>query len=234
MLAVPLLLGVAASRSTAWQLVLAAAAVAGYLATASATHWLRTRRHGGDAVPLATYGLAFFVLGLVLVATHPSLLATLIVVAPAGAVTLRGTRAGRPRGLDVSLAEVAQALVLLPAAALLGPPVATTTVLRATLVAGLYLVGTVLVVRSVIRERDNAGFAAATVGYHAAVVLVEAVLLPWPYVVLASALTMRSAALPLLRRRWAGGPHPLRPVHVGLVEIVASASLVALAFVAPL
>ena len=106
--------------------------------------------------------------------------------------------------------------------------------LRATFVAAGYLAGTVLVVRSVIRERGNRAFAALSVGFHAALVVAAAVALPWPYAVYAAGLTARAIALPLVERRRAGSPRPLRPIHVGIVEIVASTVLVLLAFAVPL
>jgi hypothetical protein len=58
--------------------------------------------------------------------------------------------------------------------------------------------------------------------------------LPWPYALVAVGLTARAIALPLAQRRWAGGPHPLRPVHVGIVEIVSSLAVVVVSFAVPL
>jgi hypothetical protein len=103
-------------------------------------------------------------------------------------------------------------------------------VARATVVAAGYLVGTVLVVRSVIRQRGNRGFAALSVGFHAALALVATLALPWPYAVYLAALTGRAVALPIVERRRAGTARPLRPVQVGIVEMVASTALVVLAF----
>jgi hypothetical protein len=239
MLAVPLLLGVAASRPSPWQLVLAVAAVDGYLASAAAQAWLRARRPGSQLPPLVTYAAIFVVLGLVLAVAHPPLLGAGVVLLPAGAITLLGARPGTRRDLANSLAQVMTVLVLVPAAALVSGPIDITRVAFATVVAGMYLVGTVLVVRSVLRERGNQAFAALSIGGHVLAVAGAAVValggaLPWPYTALAVALALRAAALPALQRRWAGGPHPLRPIHVGIVEIVSASWLVALAFVSPM
>jgi hypothetical protein len=57
--------------------------------------------------------------------------------------------------------------------------------------------------------------------------------LPPVYAVVAAALALRALALPMLQRRLAAGPRPLRPIHVGLVEIAASIAIVAVTFVAP-
>jgi len=231
MLAVPLLLGVATTTLSAWHVLLAVAALAGYLAAATAQAWLRARRRPPFVASLAVYGGTFAVAGLVLLATFPALAGSAIVVVPAGALVIGGARPGTPRDLVNSLAQTAIALVLVPAAAWVSGAWETEAVVRATLVAAGYLVGTVLVVRSVIRERGNRGFVALSVGFHAAFLAVAAVALPWPYAACAAGLLARAVALPLVERRRAGTSHPLRPIQVGIVEIVASTALVLLAFV---
>ncbi len=157
-----------------------------------------------------------------------------MVVVPAGALVVGGARPGTPRDLANSVAQTLIALVLAPAAALVSGAWEADAVLRATLVAAGYLGGTILLVRSVIRERGNRGFAALSVGCHAALVVAAAVALPWPYAVYAAGLTARAVALPVVERRRAGTGRPLRPVHVGIVETVASTVLVILAFAVPL
>jgi hypothetical protein len=233
MLAVPFLLGIAASRPDPWQLVLAVTAVTGYLASAAAQARLRARRRDGSPVPLLTYGALFAVSGLALVVAHPAVLAGLAVLVPAGAITLGGARPGTRRDLANSLAQVAQALVLVPAAAIVSGVFDGGRVGAATLVGAAYLVGTVLVVRSVIRERDNRAFAAASIGFHGALVVGALAFLPIVYAFLAGALAARAAALPAVQRRRSGTPRPLRPVQVGVVEMVAAGAVVLVAFVMP-
>lgn len=200
MLAVPLLLGVSANRPSPWQGLLAVTAVSGYLVSTAALAWTRAQRHGPYRTPLAVYGAAFGVSGLVLLVVHPVLAAALIVMVPAAGITVAATMSGHARGLAASLAQVALALVLVPAAGVVAGAADGPTIVRATLAAGAYLVGT---------------------------------LLPWPYAVLAVGLALRAAALPALQERLAGGPRRLRPIHLGLIEIAASSSLVALAFLSP-
>jgi hypothetical protein len=86
----------------------------------------------------------------------------------------------------------------------------------------------------VLRERGNERFALGSLGFHVALVALSALALPWAYTVVAAFLAARAAALPVLQRRWSSGPRPLRPVHVGVVEIVASAAVVVAAFAAPI
>lgn len=234
MLALPLLLGVAASEPDPWQLVLAGAAYAGYLASITVQTWSRARRPPAFRTPILVYGAAFAVLGLALVVAFPALLLTLLVFVPAGLIVFTGARPGTKRDLANSLAQVAQAIVLVPAAAYVAGAPDWERILAYTLVAAAYLVGTVLVVRSVLRERGNDRFAALSIGFHLAIAAVAALALPLPYLLVAAGLAARAIGLPLVQRRWASGPRPLRPVHVGIVEIVSSLAVVIVSFAVPL
>ena len=230
MLAVPLLVGIAATAPSAWHLLLAVAALAGYLVAATAQAWLRARRRPSFRLSLAVYGGTFAVAGLLLLAAFPALALSAVVVVPAGALVIGGARPGTPRDLLNSLAQTAIALVLVPAAAYVSGVWEAAAVVLATLVAAGYLVGTILVVRSVIRERGNRAFVALSAGFHAAFLVVAVIALPWPYAACAAGLLARAVALPLVERLRAGTPRPLRPVQVGMVEIVASTILVVVAF----
>jgi hypothetical protein len=234
MLAVPLLLGIAVTRPTGWDLVLAAAAVAGYLASATAQALARTRSRERYAASLVAYGVVAGILGIALAVAQPVVLLTLLVLVPAGAVTLLAARLGRARGVVAGLAQVAQALVLLPAAASLAGPIDSTAVARATFLAAIYLIGTMLAVRSVIREQGNAAFAALSVGFHVTATVVAVLLLPAPYVPLLVVLAIRAAALPIAQVRLRGTARPLRPTQVGIGEMVFATLVVAIAFIAPM
>ncbi len=233
MLAVPLLLGIAASRFDPWQIVLAAAAVAGYLLSATWQAWSRARRRPSFLFSLRIYGAAFAILAVLLVATHPAIVVAGAVVVPAAAIALLGARPGARREIGDSLAQVVEALILTPVAAYLSGAFDPPTVAVYTAIAAVYLAGTVLVVRSVIRERGNTAFAIGSVAFHAALVVAALAWLPVAYVVLAAGLMLRAAALPIVQRRLAGGPKPLRPVHVGAVEAVAAIAVVVVAFMVP-
>jgi len=229
MLALPFLVGVSVGPPAPWQVVLAVAALAGYLVAATAQAWLRARRRASFVPSLIAYGLVFAVSAAALVVAFPGLLWAAVVVVPAGAVVAAGARPGTPRDLANSFAQTAIALVLVPSAAHLSGGAELEAVVRATAVAAGYLAGTVLVVRSVLRERGNRAYAALSVSFHLALVPAATVALPWPYALCALGLAARAVALPALQRRRAGTARPLRPVHVGIVEIVASTVLVVLA-----
>jgi len=233
MLIVPLLVGIAASHPTPWQLVLGATALSGYLASATIQAWSRARRAPAYRAPVLAYASTFAVLGLALVAAFPGLLVGVVVVAPAAAIVLVGARPGTRRELANSLAQVTQALVLVPAAAYVSDSFDLVRVTAGTAVAGGYLVGTVLAVRSVLRERGNDAFAAASIGFHGGLAIAAIAVLPAAYGWLAVGLTLRAIGLPLAQRRLARGARPLRPVHVGLIETVAAVAVVAVAFGSP-
>jgi hypothetical protein len=234
MIATPLLLGVAASQPAPWQAVMAIAAFSGFLTSVVAQTWLRARRSPGYHRLLAIFGITFAASAAALVVAWPALLATLVVLIPATAITLGGARPGTPRDLATSLAQVAQAVVLVPATAWVSGAWDAEDVTRMTIVAAAFLVGEVLVVRSVLRERGNARFAALSLGFHAVLVLAAAVALPAAYAMLGLVLLLRSASLPVVQRRWATTSHPLKPVYVGLLELGCSVALVLVAFTVPL
>ncbi len=233
MLLLPLLLGVAASGPDAWQLVLGGAAVAGYVGSATVQAWSRARRAPAYRLPIAVWGGAFGVLGLVLVAAFPVLLLGLVVLVPTGVLVLAGARPGRHRDLANSLGQVAQALLLVPAAAIVSGSVDPRAVVVATLVAAGYLLGTVLVVRSMLRERGNRPFTAFSIAFHVVIAVLAALFLQPAYTLVAAWLLIRAVALPLLGERRSGGPRPLRPVDVGIVEILSSLAVVAVSFAVP-
>ena len=234
MLALPILVGVAASQFVPSQLLLAGAAVAGYLASATLQAWLRARRRPSFLPSIAVYSTAAALCGIPLLVVEPRLILAVVVIVPASALTLASARPGTPRELVLSLAHVAQASVLAPTAMFLAGETSPWVLGAATAIAAAEMAGSVLAVRSVIRERDNMGFAVRSVGYHAVITLAAAATLPWAYAALGVFLTARAAALPLARRRLAATGAGLRPVHVGLVEAVASIALVAVALVVPL
>lgn len=234
MLLLPVLLGVAASHPAAWQIAVAGAALSGYLASATLQAWSRSRRPAALRLPIAVYGSVFAVLAAILAVAFPALVLSVIVVVPTGLLVARGAQPGTRRDLANSLAQVPQALVLVPVTALVAGEPDWWRIAAYTAVAAGYLLGTVLVVRSALRERGNGTFATVSVGFHLAATLLATVTLPGAYPALGLALAARAAALPVLGVRLAGSRRPLKPVHVGIVEIVSSVTVVLVAFLAPI
>jgi hypothetical protein len=226
---VPLLLGIAAGGPAPGHLLLGIAAVAAYLFSVPALEWIRTRRPE-HLPPAGLFGLVLAGAGVPLLVTYPDIALFVAGALAAGAATVVVVLAGRATSVAVSLLQVAQAIFLVPAAATISGTLGDASTWRAALVGGIYLVGSVLVVRSMIRARGDRRFLAASMAFHGGAVVLAAGLLPWPYAVLAAGLLARAVALPLLQSRLAAGPRRLRPIHIGMVEIVASVALVLLAF----
>ncbi len=234
MLLLPVVLGVAASEPDPWQLVVAGVALAAYLASATVQTWSRSRRQPAYRAPIIVYSVTAVVLGALLLVAFPPLALCGLVVVPAGILVFRGAQPGTRRDLVNSFAQVAQSLVLVPATAYVSGAFTTGDVVAYTLVAAAYQVGVVLVVRSVLRERGNASFRRLSAGFHAGVVVAAAIALPPAYVLVALGLLARAVVLPIEQRRLAHGPTPLKPVHVGVVEIAASLSVAIVSLGVPL
>lgn len=229
-LAVPLLLGIAAAGAIAAHALLAVAAVSAYLFSVPFVDWVRTRRpeHGP---PMILFGAALAGSGVPLLLLRPELAVVAAAVGVLGIATVALTLEGHPKSVLVSLIEVGEAILLVPAAAIVAGGIDAVT-WRATLAAGIYLGGSVLVVRSLIRARGDVRYLAASIAFHGIGLVVAALVLSPPYRYLAAALLARAVALPLAQAGLANGPRRLRPIHIGLVEIAASSAIVLLAFAA--
>jgi hypothetical protein len=234
MLLLPVLLGVAASAASGWQIAVGGAALAAYLASATVQTWSRSRRPPAYRTPILVYTGITAVLGVLLLVAFPPLVLCGLVVVPLGILVFRGAQPGTRRDLVNSVAQVLQALVLVPATAFVSGVFVPETVIAYTAVAAGYQLGTVLVVRSVLRERGNQGFRMLSTGFHVGLMIAAALVLPPAYAVVALGLLARAVAVPLLQQRLASGPKPLKPVHVGIVEMVASLSVVIVSFVVPI
>lgn len=232
MLLLPVLLGVAASRPDPWQLAVAGLALAAYLASATLQTWSRSRRPAAYRLPITVYASLGALLGLLLLARFPAIAIAGIIVVPTALVVFRSAQPGTRRDLANSLLQVVQSLVLVAVTAWVSGLFDPERVVAYTLVAAGYQLGVVLVVRSILRERGNEAFARLSAGFHLALVAAAFIWLPTAYAILAAGLAARAILLPIAQARMAHGPRPMRPVHVGIVEIVASISVVVVAFVA--
>ncbi len=149
----------------------------------------------------------------------------LLVFAPAyGALlTVNAWFASRraQRALLNDLSSVLQGCLLVPVCTVAAGGTAASALIP-FLVVLLYFVGTVLYVKTMIRERRNATYLHASVAYHALAAFVVAVI-AWPLAALFGWFLVRSVLLP--RRRMA-------PKRVGIIEIVNSLALIAVTLLA--
>ncbi|WP_050930856.1 YwiC-like family protein [Streptomyces xinghaiensis] len=211
MLLLPYLAGLL-SAGFAWpDLPLLVAWTGGYLLSYFALLAVKTRRPARYRDQLLAYGLTTLAAGAVVLAARPQL----ILYAPVFALALavNGFFASRrdDRALANGLVSAAAATLILPVVASVagGSPWDAGGTFTVVL---LYLAGTVLFVKSCIRERENKAMFAASAAFHAAALAVAAWIAP-VYAVAFGWYLVRAAGLP--RRR-------MTPLQLGLVEIVSS------------
>ncbi|MFC4149493.1 YwiC-like family protein [Micromonospora mangrovi] len=195
--------------------------LAGYLFSYYAFQAVKSRRPRRYADQLLTYGLLTAPLAVVVLVARPAVLW----YAPGYAVLL-AVNAGyawrrRERALLNDLASVAQSCLLVFVLATVAevPP---TRVVPAFVALTLYLTGTVLYVKTMIRERGDVGHLRLSIGFHAVALLVAG----WLDALLAPVfLLLLARAVVLPRRR-------LRPAPVGVIEIGCSLLVLAVVLVA--
>ncbi|MFI7542831.1 YwiC-like family protein [Actinoplanes sp. NPDC049599] len=221
MLIVPWLAGVLAAGFHWAHLPLLGAWLAGYLFSYYALQAVKTRRLARVRLQLWCYGPVAAALGLLVVLARPQVLAYAPAYALLLAVNVGYARQRRERALLNDIASVAQScLMVFVAATVAGAgPRETAPAFLAVL---LYFTGTVLYVKTMIRERGNPAYHRASMIYHVLAVGAAA-WLGVPAVIVFTLLLARAAVLPRYR---------LAPKQVGIIEIVGSALVLAVAVTA--
>ncbi|MFN8029669.1 MAG: YwiC-like family protein [Dermatophilaceae bacterium] len=221
MLAAPLLVGILAAGPRWVHLPLTALWFVGYFAFFAAGLWLKARRKPRYFPPVRAYGLAAIALGLITAALAPGLIrwAPLFVVPLGVGMVASARREDRAlvSGLATTVGSALMTVVAYDAGGGTDWP-------RAWVLAGIlaaYFGGTVVYVKTMIRERGSRPHYWLSVGWHlfAAVAMAW---VSWPLVAVFAALTARAAYFP----RWA-----MTPKQVGLIEIGATIAVAALALV---
>jgi len=231
MLIVPFAVG-ALDAGPSWRhLPLLFAWLAGYFAFFATGLWLRSRGKRRYWPPVRAYGVLTVTLGLAVIAVEPDVLHWAAVFLPLLAFSLwcswrRLDRSLLNDGVTVLAACLITVVVAGFGERLVEPVTPSLTGLawlpgadqvRPWVLAGLllaYFVGTVLYVKTMIRDRGDAGRYRLSVTYHVAVCVPAAILSPWLGALFA-AFAVRAAVVP---KRWRG----LSTAKIGVGEIVAS------------
>ncbi len=215
MLVVPWLAGVLLAGFRWSHLALLAAWVAGYLLSYFVMQAVKTRRPRRFRAQLLVYGVPTVLFGGLVLVLRPQLLWFGLVYVPLLLVNV--VYAGRRRERDVvnDLASVVQSSVmLLVAAAVAGVPVSEVWLPFLAVLA--YFTGTVLYVKTMIRERGSAAYRQASVAFHLAVFAGSL----WVHPLLGAFFGLA------LVRAWVLPGRGLRPKQVGILEVVLSVLLV--------
>ena len=229
MMAFPPLLGWALSYSFSWTVVLMLVAWAMAFQMFSAVClWVKTpaKRRARIAPAVITYAVLAALPGATLLAVRPQLLWWAIAFAPLASSALYLVWKGRERSLGARTASILAGNIMGPVAFSLavadGSPAAVSIHAWATCAAfGLHYIGTVPLVRSMIRGRKDPRWAVGSTLLHAAFTLCVAVawwfgaLTIWP-VLMWALLTARAWAMPTISRKRA---RPLSPKLIGFSEL---------------
>ncbi|WP_428831353.1 YwiC-like family protein [Actinomadura chokoriensis] len=216
MLLVPYLAGLLTAGFSWPALPLLVTWIAGYLLSYYALLSVKTRRLSRFRRQVLVYGGTAAAAGAVVLLMRPELL----VFAPifATALLVNGLFAARrdDRALLNGLVSVAAATLIVPVVAMVAgeSPWTANEVVAITF---LYFAGTVLFVKSCIRERDSARLFGASVGFHAG----AAALAAWLNPVYALPFTWYLARAVVLRRRRYSAK------QIGIIEVASSVLLLA-------
>lgn len=212
MLATPLIVGVLASSPQWVHLPLAAFWFAGYFAFFATGLWLKSGRRARYLPPVRAYAVVAALIGALTLALDPGLLvwAPLFLV-PLGVGLLASARRD-DRSLWSGVATSAGSSLMTLVAYDAGGGTDWTRAWTLTGVIAAYLVGTVLYVKTMIRERDEEVYYWLSALGHGAATLAMIPVDAWLVVVFAL-LTIRAAVLPAFR---------VPPKAVGIGEIVAT------------
>ncbi len=224
MLVVPVLAGVWLVGPAPVHLALGAFWFVGYLAFYALGRWLRSRRRRRQLPPLLVYGALAAPLGITTLMLAPQLVRWVPVYVPLLAASTLLMLRRQERSLSNDVVTVLAAGLMTPVVvdAAGGPLGVATWVATGALTA--YFLGTVPYVKTMIRERGRVAYVRGSVAYHLAGTVAAAVLAAtawqsWWLVVVWVLLTGRAVAGPAVNTR---RERPLRPVVVGVGEVVAS------------
>ena len=207
--------------------------ITGYLAYAAASTWLRARRRRRLLPPVLVLGGATAAFAVPTVVLAPFLVRWLVAYVPLLLASLWLASRGRERSATNDALAVAAAVLMAAVAFDAGRGADWAALWTVAGMLLFYFLGTVLYVKTMIRERGRRGYVVASVGYHLAGVLVAVVFVTadahtaWLPVV-AAVLALRAAAGPAVNARRS---RPLRPAVVGVGEIIAALVVTAVALV---
>lgn len=225
-------------RGEAYALALGPFWLAGYFTFHATSVWLKSHRQQRYLRPVVTYAAAAGVLGIITWALGGLALAWWVVpFVPVLALALWLAASRHERALVGGLLTVAAACLMVLVAAYASPAEVLEsdgTAVGLALVCLGYFGGTVFFVKSMIRERGNAGFLALSAGWHGATLVASVVAaaltgFPWAWTGFFAVLLVRSIALPLVGPMRENGLR-FTPKQLGMAEVVFSVALLVIAF----
>lgn len=215
MLVVPYLVGVLFAGPSWPQLPLLVAWFGGYLLSYYVFLAVKTRQPSRVGPQLLVYSAVTVPAAVLVVVVRPELLGFAPLYALLAAVNASYAWRRSERALLNDLASVVQGALMVPVAAG-AAGVAPSAVLAPFVVVLLYFAGTVLYVKTMIRERGDPRYLRGSIAYHLAAGVVVGVI-AWPLAVPFGWFLMRAAWLP---------HRSLTPKRIGMIEIANCVALV--------
>lgn len=222
MLAGPLLVGIVAGGWAWVQLPLTLAWFLGYFAFFATGLWLKSGRKQRFRPPVIVYSLACIPPAVAVLVMQPDLVRWIPSFAPLLVIALVLAADRQDRSLASGLATTAAASLMTAVAYDAGPGEDWARAWILTGVMAAYYVGTLLYVKTMIRERGNRAYEVASVAWHAVAAVLLA-LVSWWLTVVFALLAARAYAAPRLR---------LTPKQVGIGELVLNVVVVVVALLA--
>lgn len=226
MLVAPFVVGTSASSWTWTAPVLLVAWLDAYLLSYYVLQWAKTGRRQRYLPQIRLYGLVLVPSAAVLVAAEPWLVLAAAALVPFSAVNAWYARRHDERALANGIVSVTQACLMVPIAYGVGGGEDWLRAAQLFTACWLYFAGTVVYVKTMIREKGDRTYLRLSIGFHVVAVVLAAWVAPW----LALPFGLYLARAVLMPRRAA--VHPVRPAQVGAVEIVNTVLLVAVALLA--
>ncbi|MDC4232331.1 YwiC-like family protein [Actinomyces sp. B33] len=227
----PLLVGALIGGPAPLHLLLAATWLCAFCCFNAVELWAKrpARRRRGLLPALAVWTALSLVGGLALVAARPSVLSWAPAFAPMTALALWEVLRRRERALITRATSILASCLMAPVAHGLGAaPGEGARIWAATAVLAAYFLGTVPVVRSLLRGRDDPRWAAGAIAWHAAcgagvVWACASGLVSWWAGAAWAVLLLRAAATPAIRRRRGS----MAPAVIGAAEALWCVGIVA-------
>lgn len=194
MLVLPFLVGMLAARSGSIHILLFVCWLLAYLFSYPVLQWIRTGKPERYRKPAQLYGALLIPAAGTLLLLRPGLLWYGLVLAPFLLINIFFARRNRERAFWNDMAAIAQFCTIVFPAYALGGGEDWSFAAWLALVCLLYFAGTVFYVKTVIRERRNPTYYAASITYHA-VLLVLAVVLKPGYLILPLAILLLRAII---------------------------------------
>jgi hypothetical protein len=226
MLLVPFALGTFSATPSWWSLLLLVAWLTAYLTSYFTLRWWKTRSlaHRGRRfrTPAFAYATVLTVSGVALIIVEPWLAVTALVFVPFEAATAALALHGRERSLTAGIASATAASLMAPLAYRFAEGDDRGLATALLTVSWLAFTGSVLHVKSTIRERDDPRYRWASIAFHAlalplAIGIEPLLAIPFGF------LLIRAVVVP---------QHGWRPGQIGAVEIVGSLLILAVPLVA--